>query len=203
MYPFVYPVDTCLTTSLVGSIYNMYRCVVQGNQTVLQKEEYSASDCSGNFTHNEIWRTNATTIAGLLRTFYCDGNVNNDYVFTLSGSVCGSSKDIKSVAGVCWYNSDANSTVTAGYTWACDTTGSTISFQTYSMVGARACGGTTTQSIDVSNSSCTTVVGLSAKISNNHCPVPSPSPSSSSSNAVILTVGVMSLIVSLFAIIFV
>jgi len=183
MYPFVFPVDKCVATSLIDTDtkYYMYNCSGTGNTSVLYKQSYSSSACSGDPLTSEMWRSNFT-VGGLINSFYCDGNANNDNVFTLNTTGCGSNtKEIMSVADICFFNSVYNDTVTEAYNWLCPQSGAYISFQVFSITGQRSCSGTADSDLDISNTTCTTITALnslSAKITVDSCSVSTPSPSS-------------------------
>jgi len=206
MYPFVFPVDKCVATSLIDTKYYMYNCSGTGNTSVLYKQSYSSSACSGDPLTSEMWSSNFA-VGGLINSFYCDGNANNDNVFTLATTGCGSNtKEIMSVANICYFDSLLNATVTQGYKWLCAQSGAYISFKVFNITGERSCTGTAAVDLDISNTTCTTIAtlnSLSAKITVENCPVPPSPSSSSSSNGIILTVGIMWFIASFFAIILV
>jgi len=210
-FPLAYPVDRCVPGSLVTNDYYMYKCST--NNSFLFKWHYSSSDCSSNGSIVDTWNNGSFAFPGLLYSFMCDGTYSNDTYFTLDFATCSSiSKTVYVVPDVCYFDSEMNSTITTAYEWSCGQTTASISFNLFNvtLTGQRSCSSSNLNAPMISNSTCSPIFGNnSAVISSNKCPSGSHTggggggTTSSSSGTIMLTVGIMWLIASFIAIIFV
>jgi len=193
VYPNAYPLDMCVQNNLVTGTYVKYTCSASGS--ILYKDVYSSSSCSGNYS-TTMWY-NGTSEPGLINSFYCSSTTA--YYFAISGSSCsGNSATIYVVPNICFYNSADNDTVTESYFWACGgaTSSTSVSLKIYDSKVLNRCAANANTTTTISG--CTTITGLgslSLNIAMKECPA--------TSSANIITIGIMWLLASFFAIVLV